>query len=409
MPTIIGIDTTTAAAGGIRRTDANASLVKPEVYDAIFNFKPYQTPVQQFFMANRTAKFATGNPLFQLQEDVLVPHTFTPTDALAGGATTEADVVVGAANINLFKVGTLVHVAETGETLRVTAVDEANNEVDYIKVSAGGGANITAAAASATYIIIGSAYAEGSVKSTAISTVSTFPYNYTQIHKKSVYMSGTQMASINYGGSDWTNQRLKATEEFKLDLERSWFMGIRNIVAASGATGAIRTSGGLLDQYSIGISDRSQFVGTSFASETYFFNTYCKNLFAKGSNMKTLYLGADALIGINDFQKVKQQTRVSEKEYGVDVTTILTPFGKAGLVWHPILEGYYSNWAVGIDRDNFMKYVYLSGNGVNRDMQYNDNIQTVGEDSRQAEYLAEVGLHLAGGGQGVHRVLYPGA
>jgi hypothetical protein len=404
MPTIIGLDTNTA---GMRRTnDVSSSLIKRDVYDAIFNFKPYQTPVQQFFMANRTAKYATGNPLFELQEDVLVPHTFTPTDALAGGAATEADVVVGAANISLFKVGTLVHVAETGETLRVTAVDTTNDEVDYAKVGSG---NITAAAASATYLIIGSAFAEGSVKSTAISTVSTFPFNYCGIHKKSVYMSGTQQSTVNYGGSDWTNQRMKATEEFKLDLERTWFMGIRHLVAGTSTVGVIRTAGGLLDTASIGISTRSQFAGAVAPTEAFFFNTFCKNLFAKGSNMKTMYMGADAIIYTNDFSKVKQQTKVSEKEYGVDVTRILTPFGAGNLVWHPLLEGYYSTWVVALDRDNFLKYVYLSGNGKSRDMQYNDNIQTTGEDSRQAEYLAEVGLHLAGGGQGVHRVLYPGA
>lgn len=402
MPTIIGSTTNTT---GIRRTDGvSSSLIKREVREAIFNFKPYQTPLTQFFMANKLAKYGTGNPKFELQEDVLVPHTFTPTTGLTGGAATEANFVVGASNINLFKPGSLIHVANTGDTLRVTAISGATT-VDVSNVS---GNNIVATTTDMTYLIIGSAYAEGAAKGTAISTVSTFPYNYTQIQKKGVNMSGTQKATVNYGGSDWTNQRLKATEEWKLDMERSHLFGVRNIVAASGATGAIRTSGGVLDTSSIGITDRSQFTGNGFATETFFFNTYCKNLFAKGSNMKVGYCGADALIGINEFSKIKQQTKVSEKEYGVDVTKVLTPFGMMTLVWHPILEGYYSNWVIGLDRDNYMKYVYLNGNGENRDMQWQDNIQTPGTDAREAQYLAEIGLELAGGGQGVHRVLYGG-
>ena len=405
MPTIIGSTAvTTTGELGMRRTDANSSLIKREVREAIYNFKPYQTPITQFFMANKTAKYGSGNPKFELQEDVLVPHTFTPTTGLTGGGTTET-FTVGASNVNLFKVGTMFHIANNGQTLRVTAISGATT-VDIIAVDGG---NITASTTDMTHIIIGSAFAEGAAKASAISTVSTFPYNYTQIQKKAITMSGTQMASVNYGGSDWTNQRLKATEEWKLDMERSWIMGVRNLVAASASTGAIRTSGGMLDTTSIGITDRSQFAGSGFATEEFFFNTYCKNLFAKGSNMKTLYCGADALIGINGYQRVKQQTRVAEKEYGVDVTRIITPFGAANLVWHPILEGYYSNWVIGVDRDSYMKYVYLNGNGVNRDMQYQDNIQNVGDDARSAQYLAEVGLELAGGAQGVHRVLYGGA
>jgi len=396
MPTLVS---------GIRRTDANSSLVKPEVYEAIFNFKPYQTPIQQYFMANRTAKFGTGNPIFQLQEDVLVPHAFNSTAALTGGATSENGWDVGAANIALMQVGTVIHNTTNQETYYVDTLP-GGTSVDITKVGSG---NITASLTTDDLLIIGSAFAEGSAKATAVSTVSTFPYNHVQIHKKSVYMSGTQMATVNYGGSDWTNQRMKATEEFKLDLERAWVMGTRHVIAAGGGVGRRLFSGGMLDTTSIGVSNRSQFTGSAFASETYFFNTFCKNLYAKGSNMKTMYCGADAIIGINDFAKVKQQTKVKEKEYGVDVTQILTPFGGAGLVWHPLLEGYYANWILAMDRDNFMKYVYLTGNGVNRDMQYEDNIQTTGEDSRQAQYLAEVGLHLGGGSQGVHRVLYPGA
>jgi len=77
-------------------------------------------------------------------------------------------------------------------------------------------------------------------------------------------------------------------------------------------------------------------------------------------------------------------------------------------VWHPMLESAYSTWGIGVDQQDYMKYRYLSGNGVNRDMQYQDNIGTVGTDERKAQYLAEVGMDFAGGGQGVHRILYPG-
>lgn len=383
---------------GARTTDiVSSSLIKRDVYEAIFNFKPYQTPLTQFFMANKTAKYATGNPKFELHEDVLFPHSDT-FNAITGGGTTET---LTATSDTFWKVGDIIRVPETGENLRVTLVS--STSVTVAKVGAG---NITAAAAG-TFYRVGSAFAEGGTSATALSTTSTFPYNYTQIHKQAVQFSGTQMATVNYGGSDFVNQRVKATEEFKLELERSWIYGIRHIVTTAQAY--IRTSSGLLDTAGMGISDVSQYTGTVAPSEDYFFKTFCKNLFAKGTNRKKFYVGADLLLAINDFSKVKQQTKVSEKEYGVDVQTILTPFGMLDLVWHPLLEGSYSTWGIAVDRDNFMKYVYLNGNGVNRDIQYQQNIGLATTDGRLDQYLAEVGLHLAGGGQGVHRILYPGA
>lgn len=48
---------------GIRTTDlVSSSLIKRDVYEAIYNFKPYQTPIVQFFLANKFAKLRTGNP-----------------------------------------------------------------------------------------------------------------------------------------------------------------------------------------------------------------------------------------------------------------------------------------------------------------------------------------------------------
>jgi hypothetical protein len=393
---------------GIRTTDlVSSSLIKRDVFEAIFNFKPYQTPIQQFFMATKSAKYASGNPKFELQEDVLVAHSVSLTTAYTA-AGTSGTITLGTTNILTVKVGSLLYNTAANQVLRIdSGVNDGAGTAVASLVTEDGGATITNIATADILLVFGSAFAEGSASAQALSTTSTFPYNYTQIHKKAVHMSGTQMATANYGGSDWTNQRVKSTEEFKLDLERTWWLGVRDLVTTAGAY--IRFSGGILDNASIGINNRDQYTGTVAPSEDYFFKTYCKNLFAKGSNRKKYYAGADMLLAINDFSKVKQQTAVSAEEYGVNIKRILTPFGELDLVWHPLFEGSLSTWGVGLDQDNFLRYAYLSANGVNRDMQYQTDIGTVGTDERKDQYLAEVGLHLAGGGQGVHRTLYPGA
>jgi len=351
-------------------------------------------------MANKLAKIRSGNPKVELQEDILVPHSTTAASITGGSATETITVATGTGKY--FRAGTLVRNTSAAENYLVTASPAA----DAVAMATVGGGNMTAGTA-VTLLIIGSAHAEGSASAQALSTQSTFPYNYLQNFKKAVHLSGTQLATVNYGGDDWTNQRVKATKEFKLDIERNFIYGIRYLDTT--ATANIWYTSGLLDTAGMGISDVSQYPGDAFATEAYFFNTYCKNLFAKGSGEKTLYCGSDAIAAINDYSKVKQQTKVGEKEYGVDINAILTPFGRLNIQWHPQLEGEFANWAIGLDRNEYLKYAYLSNGEVNRDMQYQDNIGTPGTDERKSQYLAQIGLWLAGGGQGVHRTLYPGA
>jgi hypothetical protein len=395
-----------ASVQGIRSTDlasTSFALMKRSVYDAIFDFKPYQTPVTQFMMANKRNKIAVGNPKFEVIEDVFVPITAVATSIAASSSTQTITLASGGYSFN---VGTILRNTSNGQNYRVRVITSDTS----IDIGPTDSSTTLTASTGPTLMNVGFGGAEGSGSAVAVSTVATQPYNYTQILKRAVHMTGTQMASVNYGmSSDWTHQRIKATEQFKLDIERMSMFGVRSIDVTAGAH--IRLSSGILDTTAaaMGVADVSQYVGDDFADETYFFNTFCKNLFAKGSNEKVLYCGSDALLGINEYSKVKQQTKVAEKEYGVDVQAILTPFGRLKLVWMPLLEGEYSNWCTGLDRDGNLKYAYLSGNGVNRDIQWQDNIHTPDEDERKAQYLAEAGLWLAGGGQGIHRTLYPGA
>jgi len=389
---------------GTRATDlVSASLIKRSVYEAIFDFMPYQTPIAQFYFASKRNKLAVGNPKFEIQEDILVqPST---TVATVTGGTTDTWTVTTPTGL-YFKVGDVVRISTTNENARITSAAATSLGVSGIS-----GASITATS-NATIIRVGAAYGEGTASAAAVSTIASFPYNYTQILKEAVHMTGTQLATVNYGGSDWVHQRVKATEQFKIQIEKMSIYGIRGVDTTAGAN--VRYSAGFLDTTSLamGIADYSQYAGgsdgTDFCDEDYFFKTYCKNLFAKGSNEKVLYCGSEALLGINDFSKVKQQTKVGEKEYGVDIQVILTPFGRARLVWHPMLDNVWSNWVIGVDRDQYLKYAYLAGNGINRDVQYQTNIGTVGTDERKEQYLAEIGMWLAGGGQGIHRTLKSG-
>ena len=387
-----------AMVQGVRTTDVvGSSLAKRDVYETIFNIDPYQTPITQFALAGKIAKRKVGNYKFEWMEDLLVSHT---------DSATVATTTLTATDYTKYKLGSLVLFPSTNQTMRVTATPSTTS---VTVARADSASAITTVSTAETVLIFTDSYAEGSAAAVAISTQATFPYNYTQILKKAVAMSGTQMAMVDYGGSDWTNQRIKATKEFKLAIERMGIYGHRYQTATAGAY--LNYSGGLMDA-TIGITNTSQYTGyAAFADETYFFNTYLKNLFAKGSGRKRLYMGSDALMTVNDYSKIKVQTTPAEKIYGVNVRTIIVPWGEAELIWQPMLEQwYYPSYCLGIDADpDYLKYAYLSGNGENRDMQYQTDVGTNGVDGRTDQYLAEIAWQFSCGSQGVHRMCYPGA
>ena len=109
-----------AVIRGTRTTDTvSSSLIKRDVFEAIFNFKPYQTPISQFFLANNTAKYASGNPKFELQEDTLFPYSDTLGAAITGGGATESITVTTG---GYFKVGAIIRNTVANENYRVTSV-----------------------------------------------------------------------------------------------------------------------------------------------------------------------------------------------------------------------------------------------------------------------------------------------
>src|SRR5574343_479179 len=116
-----------APFAGIRTTDlasTSFALMKRSVYDAMFDFKPYQTPITQFYMANKRNKIAVGNPKFEAIEDTLIPYTATVTSIAASG--TAQTIVLDATGL-AFPVGTVLRIHNTHENCVVTTCTSATS------------------------------------------------------------------------------------------------------------------------------------------------------------------------------------------------------------------------------------------------------------------------------------------
>lgn len=187
--------------------------------------------------------------------------------------------------------------------------------------------------------------------------------------------------------------------EFKLNVERNLLHGIRS-------SGTGMQNGSFTQFYAGGIFDSTaNYIPAHYAysgavpTETYFFETFCKGFFSKGTARKRLYVGANVKIGITNYSKVKQQTRQEEKEYGIVVRKIDSDFGVMEIVWHPMLDGtVFTKRAIGIDMGrDFLKYRYLAGNGKNHDVNFYDYPHFEESDQRKGEWKCEIGFEFQNG------------
>jgi len=393
-----GTGTTFTSVSGARATsNVSSSAAKREVDEALITFEPYQTPILTHLLTSKFGKKPTGNQKFEWMTSSLLPRTDTVT--LSGGAANEDNITVG--DSTLYQVGTKFVVDSSGEVCIVDSI--ASSQVDVTKVGSG---NITAIT-SETVHFIGDSFEQGSSSATALSVNRDFPYNYVEIQKRSVHETESQQSTVEYGPEDWNRNKMGRMSEFKMDIEMSFLKGVRS-------TGTGMQNGSFTQYYAGGCFDSSaNFISTTFAyagaepSEDWFFDTFLKGLYSKGSNRKRLYAGATLLMAINDYSKVKQQTRVEESVYGVDIQRIKHPFGILELAWHPMLDGdVFAKQGVALDLGlDYVRYRYLAGNGRNRDLKFRSYPHFEEQDSRKGEWICETGIQLSG--DEYHAIIQP--
>ncbi len=317
---------------------------------------------------------AAISPEFKHLEDELSPRWDQVNDGtgmIAGDTTMVVD------NGSYFKVGDVVLIPRTGEQVLVTAVS-----TNDLTVTRGWG--VTAAAAivdNEPITIVANASAEGVTSPTAKTTKPSTVVNYTEIIRTPFGVTGTEDASELYGGKDMSYLSKKAGIEHKKDIERSFLFGEKK-EDTSGSTPR-RFTGGLRQWITTNVTDAS---GALTESEL---ETFCRSIFRYGSKRKTLLASPLVISAINSWAAGKLQTVSSDKTYGIDITQLITGHGRLNIVKHDLLEQSYSGYAFAIDTDN-LAYRFLNG----RDTKLKTNVQANNSDTREDEYLSEVGLHV---------------
>lgn len=300
------------------------------------------------------------------------------------------------------KIGHLIYSEHSGEIMRVTSpaptVDTAFEVVrGYSGTTA---ALITVGTHNPNLLVIGSAYEEGSSKPAGVAYDPTQQYNYTQIWRNTLEMTETARRTRLRTGDQVREAKREALQYHNIEMERAFFFGER----WSGTLNSkpVKTTEGFFGFMARRASAR---VVTAASNQVTFawLEAQMKEIFNYGSTEKIAFLGNQAALVIQ--QAVRLATSVQyvlqqgQKEFGMNVSRLISPFGELVLKTHPLFNritsdpsgspSFYSvdSWVAVMDMEN-IRYRYLTS----RDTKFEGDQEVPGDDQMVGGYLTEAGI-----------------
>lgn len=326
---------------------------------------------------------------------------------LGANITTTATAITLGSGGKSLSVGAIVYAEHTGEVMRVTAIGS-DTSITVVRDYNGGGTTGTAITYNASgtnpyLVVIGTAFEEGSSAPDGMNFDPTKMTNYLQIFRNTLEMTNTAIKTNLRTGDAIREAKRECLEYHSIQMEKAFFLGKKKETTLSGKP--IRMTGGILEWITTNASGN---VATAEAPMTLAnLEEHLRKAFAYGSSEKMAFLGNKAML------KVQQCIRLStnaqyvieqgQKEFGMNVSRLLTPFGTLILKTHPLFNqisggtsldgtGTYvgmESWMYILDMDK-LQYRYLK----DRDTKYEAKYETPGQDSVKSGYISECGLEI---------------
>lgn len=186
-------------------------------------------------------------------------------------------------------------------------------------------------------------------------------------------------------------RRIQALERIGKDIEGAFLLGVKKRL--TGTNGYEYYTGGLKDAIDrAGLTDNALdgLSGTGVTLSV--FNTWLESFMTSGSDAKLAFCGPKAYSVVSNFaNSASNGFRIMNQEtvWGMNITTVNTPFGELNLAFHPLLKEIptYTSWMFVVDLAHVvqktMEPLFLE-----------PNIQTPGQDSYKEQFRAKLGLKL---------------
>ena len=282
----------------------------------------------------------------------------------------------------------------TGERVRVTATPTTTS------VTVTRGVQGTTAAAvndNDVWILVTLAKANGAVPVRSVYTQPTSYQNYIQTFNKTASIENAYKAGILRTDIDGPKMeaQIDALEQIAKDIEEAYFFGVKELATLSeGATyytGGIKSAVDAANAISGNTNSLNGRTTTGVTLDA--FNSWVQSFMQVGSDTKIAFCGPNAYAAVSKFANSNEGgyriMQSGENVFGLNITTIVTPFGELSLAAHPMFQEItsLSGWMFALD----LKHI------VQKTMEplfFQEFEPTNGADSWQGQFRAKLGLKL---------------
>ena len=373
------------AIQGLRGTGQFTTDFRPTNYRELFTLLEPNGSAPLQALLSMTGSESTDDPKYNHYRDELPDRKLQINGAVA--STSTASITVDAADDQQFVVpGTIIVNVDTGEVMRATAAPSSN----AIAVERNIGGTSHQIADDANLIIGGFADTEGGSAPIAISFDPTMDFNFTQIFKTAVQVTGTLQNTYLRTGDKEQEQLTKALKMHMSDIERAMFFGKRAEVNGSTAS-PLRFTGGLRNSITTVTDGASYGASSNVITEKEFDRLLIENIFAYGGSEKVAFCGARVISNLMEIGKNRWQPTAIDNAYGVSLSRYTTYAGDLLVYMHPMFRQVPTMDKEMIILDmSELNYRYMQG----RDTQLIRDIQAPDFDGVKHMYQTECGLEM---------------
>ena len=374
------------AISGLRGTGEFTTDFRPTNYRELFTLLEPNGSAPLQALLSMTSSESVDDPKYNHFRDE-VPDRVLKINNGGGYNNSATSLTVDSdGDIKFVTAGTTLVNLNTGEVMRASA-DCSGTTLTVERNVGGTSSTITD---NDDIAIIGHAAVEGSTSPTALAYDPTTDFNYTQIFKTPVQISGTLQNTYLRTGSKEQENVMKALKMHMADIERSFFWGRRHI--ANGSTNQPTSyTGGLTTMITSVTDAASGFATANTITENEFDQLLVETIFAWGGKEKIAFIGARCASNFMKIAKNRWQPTQVEGSYGVNMSRYSTFAGDLLVYLHPMFRQIPGMDDAMIILDlPFLKYKYMQ----NRDTTLQRNIQPNDADYVKHMYLSECGLEM---------------
>ena len=290
-------------------------------------------------------------------------------------------------------VGHILRIEQTEELVRVTTAPANDTTITISRGFAGTTATAVTLGAgiNPNFHVVGTVFEEGSSAPQGINYDPTKRFNYTEIFRNTLEMTRTASKTRLRTGDAVKEAKRECLELHSCEMEKAFFFGVR--VETTINSKPARMTGGLINFVDAG--NVATLSGGNLSMTI--LEDHLEKMFRFGSTEKLGFCGNRAMLAIQRAirKNADYQLMQGQKEFGMNVSRLVSPFGELVLKTHPLFNELTSgsdyaavdSWLIVVDQQE-LNYRYVD------DTQYQAKLQDNGLDGLQSGYLTEAGLEV---------------